>query len=426
MEKKLIAVSQLKTNTGQISGLTKNPRIIRDERYKKLKQSLKDDPEMLDLREVIAYDNHGELVVICGNMRLRAAKELGIKELPTKILPVDTPVEKLRAYTIKDNVAFGENDWDILTNEWDAKELRAWGLDIAEIEDENDATEVDEIEIDEGKTSSKKGEVYNLGKHRVACGDSRDEGLIDRLFGGDTARTLFTSPPYNMGKGGRRYKEYDDDLGSDEYIMFNLAVLELWRKRLKGYLFWNLSYNKNSPTEFISIFHEIITKTGMKFLDMICWSKKRALDIRTGDQLTRAFEPIILMADDDIVADLDYYIITDNGGRGYFNKKVGRYITNFWEIGTENTNITKDNIACFPIKLPTRAILMTTDKGDIMCDPFLGSGTTLLAAAQTGRTCYGCELSEKLVDVIRKRYWKFTTGEEVGWQEGTESQGVVS
>ena len=123
-------ISALKNNTGQIPGLPKNPRILKDYKFEKLKKSIQDDPEMLSLREVIAYDNGGELIVICGNMRLKALKELGIKEVPTKILPQDTPVEKLKAYTIKDNVGFGEHDWDALANEWDAKQLEDWGMDL--------------------------------------------------------------------------------------------------------------------------------------------------------------------------------------------------------------------------------------------------------------------------------------------------------
>jgi ParB-like chromosome segregation protein Spo0J len=110
--------------------LPKNPRILKDDKFIKLKKSLEDDPEMIDLREVIAYDNKGELVVICGNMRLKALKELGIKEVPTKILPTETSVEKLKAYTIKDNVSFGDHDFEMLANEWDVDQLDAWGLDV--------------------------------------------------------------------------------------------------------------------------------------------------------------------------------------------------------------------------------------------------------------------------------------------------------
>jgi hypothetical protein len=130
MQTQIVKISQLKNNTGQVHGLPKNPRLLKDDKFKKLKQSLQDDPEMLELREVIAYDNNGELVVICGNMRLKALQELGVKEVPTKILPKDTSVEKLKAYTIKDNVAFGEHSWEDLANQWEPDDLEKWGLDV--------------------------------------------------------------------------------------------------------------------------------------------------------------------------------------------------------------------------------------------------------------------------------------------------------
>jgi DNA modification methylase len=138
MQQQLVKVSDLKNNTGQIEGLPKNPRFIKDLKYEQLKKSIQDDPEMMELREVIAYDNAGELVTICGNMRLRACKELGIKEVPCKILPTATPVEKLKAYTIKDNVGFGEHSWDDLANEWDAEQLSDWGVDVPKFEVEED------------------------------------------------------------------------------------------------------------------------------------------------------------------------------------------------------------------------------------------------------------------------------------------------
>lgn len=138
MQTQLVKIKDLKNNIGQIDGLPKNPRILKDDKFIKLKKSLEDDPEMLELREVIAYDNNGELIVICGNMRLKALKELGIKEVPTKILPTETSVEKLKAYTIKDNVSFGDHDWEVLANEWDSEELESWGLDVPITKDLNE------------------------------------------------------------------------------------------------------------------------------------------------------------------------------------------------------------------------------------------------------------------------------------------------
>jgi len=162
MQTQLVKIKDLKNNTGQVEGLPKNPRILKDDKFIKLKKSLEDDPEMLELREVIAYDNNGELIVICGNMRLKALKELGIKEVPTKILPTETSVEKLKAYTIKDNVSFGDHDWEVLANEWDVEQLEAWGLDVPTF-----ATDVDYSILDDEDLSEQLEDMQNGVKKAI-------------------------------------------------------------------------------------------------------------------------------------------------------------------------------------------------------------------------------------------------------------------
>lgn len=125
-----IDIKRLELNKGQVEGLPKNPRFIRDERYKALVKSIEDAPEMLKLRELLVVEHGNKFVVIGGNMRLRACKELGMETVPCKVLPADTPVAKLREYAIKDNNGFGEDDWDVLANEWDAEELQDWGMEL--------------------------------------------------------------------------------------------------------------------------------------------------------------------------------------------------------------------------------------------------------------------------------------------------------
>ena len=127
---KLLPLNRLDANTGQIEGLPQNPRFIRDEKFKRLVKSIEDDPDMMSLRECIVVPFKNRYVVIAGNMRLRACKELGYTDIPCKILDADTPAEKLRAITIKDNVGFGQDDYDMLANEWDADELTEWGMDV--------------------------------------------------------------------------------------------------------------------------------------------------------------------------------------------------------------------------------------------------------------------------------------------------------
>lgn len=130
METTNIKITDLQVNSGQVAGLPTNPRQIRDARFDLLKKSIQDAPEMLQLRELLVYPHGGKFVIIGGNMRYRACKELGYKELPCKVLDAETPIEKLRQYAIKDNENFGEYDWDVVANEWDTAELEDWGVEL--------------------------------------------------------------------------------------------------------------------------------------------------------------------------------------------------------------------------------------------------------------------------------------------------------
>lgn len=130
LEQKYISVDKLEVNAGQFYDLPQNPRFIRDNRFANLKKSIADAPEMLSLRELLVYPlENGNYIVIGGNMRYRACKELGYEKIPCKIIDKETPVQKLREYTIKDNEGFGQTDWDILANEWAQEELEAWGME---------------------------------------------------------------------------------------------------------------------------------------------------------------------------------------------------------------------------------------------------------------------------------------------------------
>lgn len=130
MKGRSIKLKELQINTGQIEGLPKNPRFIKDERFNKLVKSIQDDPEMLELRELIVFPFNDKFVVIGGNMRLRAIRQLKHQSAPCKVLPEDTPIKKLQAYLIKDNVSFGEYEYCELANDWDEELLGEWGVDL--------------------------------------------------------------------------------------------------------------------------------------------------------------------------------------------------------------------------------------------------------------------------------------------------------
>ena len=127
-----IEIRSLRPNCGEVEGLPRNPRKISKENLEKLKKSVQDAPEMLRLRELIVVPHGGVFVVIAGNQRLEAAKAVGMTALPCKVLPSDTDPAKLREYAIKDNLPFGEDDWEVIASEWDTEELEEWGMAVPE------------------------------------------------------------------------------------------------------------------------------------------------------------------------------------------------------------------------------------------------------------------------------------------------------
>lgn len=127
----LLPLAKLEVNKGQIEGVPKNPRFIRDNKYKQLVESISNTPEMMKARPLIVHQQGEKYVVLAGNMRLRAMRELKWHECPCAITAEGTEAKKLREYAIKDNVAFGEDDIDLLANEWDLGELQDWGMDFS-------------------------------------------------------------------------------------------------------------------------------------------------------------------------------------------------------------------------------------------------------------------------------------------------------
>ena len=147
MEQQEIKISKLLLNDGQLPDIPKNPRFIRDEAFEQLKQSIKDYPDMLAMRELVVVPYNDKYVVLGGNMRLRACRELGYKSLPCKVYPADTDAKVLRHFVLVDNKAYGEDDWDALANEWDEAELAEWGVEVpSDWREQDDGQEINENE----------------------------------------------------------------------------------------------------------------------------------------------------------------------------------------------------------------------------------------------------------------------------------------
>jgi DNA modification methylase len=348
---------------------------------------------MMELRPmVINQDN----IVLGGNMRLKALKELGYKEVPDEWVKQakDLTEEETRRFIIADNVGFGDHDWDMLSNEWNAEELESWGLDIPDFKVTNLEAEEDDFDTTPPEIPiSVLGDLYEIGEHRLLCGDSTDSDLVAKLMNGEKADMVFTSPPYNANtkagqgdifnkkKSVKLYDDgYSDNLDSNKYIDFVISVLDNCFLFTDGFIFWNVSYNANSRFEYIKQI-----SNHLEFLiEQICWKKSSTIPFK--GSLMRDWEPI--------------YLFSTNG------EKLGleKVVSNHWEVS--NTGSQQDNHkACFPIELPFKAIELVK-KSNLIFEPFTGSGTTMVAAHQLKRKCYGMELDPKYCDVIVNRMIK--------------------
>jgi site-specific DNA-methyltransferase (adenine-specific) len=172
---------------------------------------------MLELRSIVVDETW---TVLGGNMRLQALKQLGYKEVPAAWVKVanDLTEEQKREFIIKDNVGFGEWDWEILGNEWEAEQLVEWGLEVPDWGKEVEAQE-DDYEIpDEIKTDFVLGDLIEIGRHRLLCGDSTNADNVERLMNGIYPDLIQTDPPYGMSavsKSGVLSKRYSGDINGD-------------------------------------------------------------------------------------------------------------------------------------------------------------------------------------------------------------------
>ena len=179
-----------------------NPRFIKGNKFEKLVKSIKEFPQMLDLRPIVVNQ---DMIVLGGNMRLKACEEAGLKEVPIIFADNLTP-EQEKEFIIKDNSSFGEWDWDLLANEWETEQLIDWGMDIPDdwaVDEVLEAEEDNYEAADDIQTDIVLGDLIEIGEHRLLCGDSTDSDQVAKLMNGEKADMVFTDPPYGNGSSGK-------------------------------------------------------------------------------------------------------------------------------------------------------------------------------------------------------------------------------
>jgi len=378
----------MKLETLQLSKLNPaeyNPRTITKDEFEGLKTSLKTFGQQENL--IVNKD----MTIISGHQRYNAMKALGWTEAVCNLVDLDKHEEKKLNVIMNSTAISGKYD-DLMLSEIleelklddDYESLRLNELEPLDLS----PTEVEEDEAPEVSQEppvSKLGEIYQLGRHRVMCGDSTDQASVELLMNGAKADMVFTDPPYGI--------EYERHIPNKKHSQEMI-------KNDDTYSGWLVNVPKNIPAYICTrwdvyplIYSELLEVGHIK--NVIVWDKKSH---GMGD-LTTVYAPshefIVYIADKS-------------------EKLYGSRDRDLW-TATRDSGL---HPTMKPIEIIAKAIQNHTS--DTVLDLFLGSGSTLIACEQTDRTCYGMELDPKYVDVIRKRYWKFiNNGNEEGWKDGT-------
>lgn len=403
-----------------------NPRRISPHQLDKLKKSIESFPEMMELRPIV-YDPD-TMHVLGGNQRLAAIKSLGMKDIPDSwVLSADklTPEQK-REFVIKDNAQLGEWDFDLLNEGWGDLDLDGWGVempdfksDFTDVGDGDAEPKIDQAEELQTKWKTAKGQVWQCGRHRIMCGDCTNPDAAKRLMNGNTAKLLFTSPPY----GDLREYGNDANLSVDNVIRFISAFYPY-----VDYQVVNLGIITRDR-EIVPYWDSYIShakEAGYKFMSWGVWVKQSAGSI--GQQASfipiahewlfvfgKEFTHINRAEERKSKVDKRVHRTKRNPDGTTTASSAGvplalKEMTTVVHCNTELGSIREYHPATFSIDLPISHIRALTDEGDIVVDPFLGSGSTMISCQNTNRVCYGMEINPNYIAVTLQRYLD-STGE---------------
>lgn len=404
MEHRIIDISLLDPNEGQIDGLPCNPRKWSDDDLSRLEDSIRETPELLEARGIIVVPRDGRYVVLGGNMRLAAIRGLGRTEAPCIVLPESTPAEKLREIVIKDNGSFGEWDTALLSSGWSDLPLDEWGV-CAEWDEEtsggSDSVSEDDFdeETDPVEARCRLGEIWELGVHRLMCGDSADTQALETLMGGVLADMVFTDPPYGVAIGdknkllnsvlpsGRCTENIKNDkLSTDELYAILVKAMVNVRNNCKD----DACYYVTSPQGGeLGLMMMMMKDAGIPVRHMLIWEKNSATFSLDRLDYDYQHEPI-------------FYTWT----KSHHNYRAGDYRTTIWKYDKPRKCDLHPTMK--PVELVANCLMDATREGDTVLDVFGGSGTTLIACEQLNRKCRMMELDPHYCDVIMARWEKLT------------------
>lgn len=375
----------------------RNPRQLSKEQHAQLTKSL----TKFGTVEKPVVNTDGS--IIGGHQRIKVLQELAFKTVECWVPSRKLTQKEVDELNIRLNKNTGEWDWDTLANEWDANDLMEWGftdedLQMFENEDTEAVDEDDSQSLEPCKdedATTKLGDIYDLGLHRIACGDSTDSDIVSALLRQEKPILMVTDPPYGFEydatwrhKIGRKDCKYKHAKGKvindniyewiDSYKLFQGDVAYIWH-----------------PALYTHIFSKNIIECGFKIIYQIIWVKHAGFGM----------------------GDYHWYhepcIVAVKNGKNH-NWQGSRKERTVWEIQSRtalgNTKQMEEytgHSTQKPLECMARPIRNNSAAGESVYDPFLGSGTTLIAAEQLGRICYGIEISAAYCDVIIRRYQNY-------------------
>lgn len=343
-------------------------------------------------QQPIVVDNEG--VIIAGHTRYKAAQKLGLKHVPVVVADNLTP-DQVKAYRLADNKTAELADWnmDLLNDELDQIrdiDMSDFGfddLDSLELEDADTAKDDNFDEATPTEPKSKPGQIYQLGRHRLMCGDSTNKSDVKELMGGYQADLLLTDPPYNVDytvKTKTAMKIDNDHLKDDDFYKFLYSAFDCAKENMKDGAAYYVWYASSQAINF----SRALNDAGMKVRQQLIWEKNQIVMGRQDYQWQH--EPCL-------------YGWNEDGSHAWYSDRKQSTVLHFDKPQRSDLHPTMKPIPLFDYQIKN-----SSKSGDIVLDLFGGSGTSIMACEQDGRTCYTMEFDPKYVDVIINRWEEFT------------------
>ena len=401
-------ISDLKLNP-------KNPQKFKD--LSKLEKSIKEFPKMMELRPMV-YDPE-TMFVLGGNKRLICLQKLGFKEIPDTWVrsAAELTEEEKKRFIIADNVGFGEWDWELLKEDYTIEELDGIGLKIPSYALENEEAKEDDFEMPERiKTQIKEGDIIEIGPHRLFCGDATKKEQVEVLMRKEKADLIITDPPYNLDYVGKTKKALtisNDSMADDDFFSFLLNAFKAIFEFIKN---GGAIYIWHADSEGYN-FRRAMKMAGFLLKQNLIWVKNTMVMGRhdyqwrheaclygwkpNGSHYFADYRNKTTVIDDKV----DYKKMKKDELLKIIENLTGEKTPNT-VIYHDKPNRNAEHPTMKPILLLADLIINSSKPRELILDTFLGSGSTMVAAHQLNRRCYGMELDPKYCQVIIDRMHK--------------------